>query len=363
MGTPRKQVILAAHFPGVNNTTVWSDPRRSSQIEFDSFVHLARTAERGKFDFFFLAEGLRLREQRGRIHDLDVVGPARHAGRARRAGRGDHAPRPGRHAQRHVPRALRAGPPAGHARPPVGGPGRLERGHLLRRLHRRELPAGRLPRLRPTATSGPASSSRTARQLWDSWAEDEVVADQASGPVRAPRARPGAFAHRGRARSTSPATSTCPAARRCTRSSCRPATATAGASSPLPRRTPSSAATPARGGRAFYADAKGRLARYGRRRDDLKILPGVDFVLGDTREEAAERAHAIRRQQVSPQTAHPAARAAVEPRPVGLRPRRPAARRRPRRVVDLDHPGPGPAATRPAGDGGASGGRWPRPRA
>ena len=53
---------------------MWSDPESGSQIEFDSFVHLARTAERGLFDFFFLAEGLRLREHRGRIHDLDVVG-------------------------------------------------------------------------------------------------------------------------------------------------------------------------------------------------------------------------------------------------------------------------------------------------
>src|ERR1700712_4272820 len=70
----RKPIHLAAHFPGVNNTTVWTDPDAGSQIEFDSFVHLARTAERGRFDFFFLAEGLRLREQRGLIHDLDVVG-------------------------------------------------------------------------------------------------------------------------------------------------------------------------------------------------------------------------------------------------------------------------------------------------
>jgi alkanesulfonate monooxygenase SsuD/methylene tetrahydromethanopterin reductase-like flavin-dependent oxidoreductase (luciferase family) len=37
-------------------------------------VHLLRTAERGLFDFLFLAEGLRLREHRGRIYDLDVVG-------------------------------------------------------------------------------------------------------------------------------------------------------------------------------------------------------------------------------------------------------------------------------------------------
>ena len=73
-GKHRKPIHLAAHFPGVNNTTVWTDPAAGSQIEFDSFVHLARTAERGLFDFFFLAEGLRLREHRGRIYDLDVVG-------------------------------------------------------------------------------------------------------------------------------------------------------------------------------------------------------------------------------------------------------------------------------------------------
>ena len=37
-------------------------------------MHFARTAERGLFDFLFLAEGLRLREHQGKIHDLDVVG-------------------------------------------------------------------------------------------------------------------------------------------------------------------------------------------------------------------------------------------------------------------------------------------------
>ncbi|MER5464624.1 hypothetical protein ABT010_28830 [Streptomyces sp. NPDC002668] len=63
MSTPLKQIHLAAHFPGVNNTTVWSDPEAGSHIEFSSFAHFARTAERAKFDFLFLAEGLRLREQ------------------------------------------------------------------------------------------------------------------------------------------------------------------------------------------------------------------------------------------------------------------------------------------------------------
>ena len=74
MTKPVKQIHLAAHFPGVNNTTVWSDPASGSHIDFSSFVHFAQTAERGKFDFMFLAEGLRLREQGGEIYDLDVVG-------------------------------------------------------------------------------------------------------------------------------------------------------------------------------------------------------------------------------------------------------------------------------------------------
>ncbi|WP_042445921.1 LLM class flavin-dependent oxidoreductase, partial [Streptacidiphilus jiangxiensis] len=56
-------------------------------------------------------------------------------------------------------------------------------------------------------------------------------------------------------------------------------------------------------GRAFYADVKNRLARYGRSRDELKILPGVTFVLGDTEADAHERARVIRHQQVSGQTA------------------------------------------------------------
>src|ERR1700710_709642 len=74
MSKPIKQIHLAAHFPGVNNTTVWSDPAAGSHIEFESFRRFAQTAERGKFDFMFLAEGLRLREQNGLIYDLDVVG-------------------------------------------------------------------------------------------------------------------------------------------------------------------------------------------------------------------------------------------------------------------------------------------------
>ena len=56
-------------------------------------------------------------------------------------------------------------------------------------------------------------------------------------------------------------------------------------------------------GQEFYADVKGRLARYGRTPDQLLILPAATFVLGDTDEEAQEIAHQVRMQQVSGQTA------------------------------------------------------------
>ncbi len=41
--------------------------------------------------------------------------------------------------------------------------------------------------------------------------------------------------------------------------------------------------------KAFYADVKGRMARYGRQPDDLKVMPGIRFVLGATEAEARER--------------------------------------------------------------------------
>ncbi|WP_038362061.1 LLM class flavin-dependent oxidoreductase [Bosea sp. UNC402CLCol] len=42
-------------------------------------------------------------------------------------------------------------------------------------------------------------------------------------------------------------------------------------------------------GQAFYADLKGRMARFGRDPDHLKILPGVLVVVGDSVEEAREK--------------------------------------------------------------------------
>ena len=48
--TPRTQIILAAYVGGVNEHTLWEHPDAGSQIEFDTFRHVAQTAERGRFD-------------------------------------------------------------------------------------------------------------------------------------------------------------------------------------------------------------------------------------------------------------------------------------------------------------------------
>ncbi|MFI6154519.1 LLM class flavin-dependent oxidoreductase [Kitasatospora sp. NPDC051170] len=70
---PRRQVLLAATFPH-SVWVVWDDPRSGSQIDFASFRHAVRTAERGRFDFFLIAETLRLREHAGKLDDLEVAG-------------------------------------------------------------------------------------------------------------------------------------------------------------------------------------------------------------------------------------------------------------------------------------------------
>ncbi|MCX5225292.1 NtaA/DmoA family FMN-dependent monooxygenase [Streptomyces sp. NPDC006553] len=289
MSTPpgRKQVHLAAHFPGVNSTTVWADPRSGSQIDFSSFEHLARTAERGLFDFFFLAEGLRLREHNGRIHDLDVVG---------------------RPESVTVLNALAA------VTDRLGLAGTVnatfnEPYELARRLASLDhLSAGRAAWNVVTSSDAftgenfrrggyldradrytrAAEFLATARELWDSWT---------------PEGRQRPFVHSGpqfgiEGEFTVPRSP-----------QGHPVVIQAGDSAEG-REFAASAAdviftrhSTLEAGREFYADVKGRLARYGREPGDLKIMPGVTYVLGDTDAEAQEQAGEIRRQQVSPQNA------------------------------------------------------------
>ncbi|MYV66522.1 NtaA/DmoA family FMN-dependent monooxygenase [Streptomyces sp. SID2131] len=284
---PRKRIHLAAHFPGVNSTTVWADPRSGSQIDFSSFEHLARTAERGLFDFFFLAEGLRLREHAGRIHDLDVVG---------------------RPESITVLNALAAVTDRLGLAATVNATFN-EPYELARRLASLDhLSAGRAAWNVVTSSDAftgenfrrggyldradrytrAAEFLATARELWDSWT---------------PEGTPEPFAHTG-PQFRIDGEFTVPRSPQG-----HPVVIQAG-DSPEGREFAASGAdvvftrhsTP-EAGREFYADVKGRLARHGRRPGDLKIMPGVTYVLGDTDADAREKADEIRRQQVSPQNA------------------------------------------------------------
>lgn len=278
---------LAAHFPGVNNTTVWADPRSRSQIDFSSFEQLARTAERGKFDFFFLAEGLRLREHNGRVHDLDVVG---------------------RPESLTVLNALAAVTDRLGLAATVNATFN-EPYELARRLATLDhLSAGRAAWNVVTSSDAftgenfrrggyldradrytrAAEFVATARELWDSWTPDG-------------ESRP--FAHEG-PQFTISGEFTVPRSPQG-----HPVVIQAG-DSDEGREFAASAADiiftrhgTLEAGRTFYADVKARLAAYGREPGSLKIMPGVTVVVGDSDAEAQEKAAGIRRQQVSPQNA------------------------------------------------------------
>jgi FMN-dependent oxidoreductase (nitrilotriacetate monooxygenase family) len=276
-----RQIHLAAHFPGVNNTTVWSDPAGGSHIDFSSFEHLARIAERAKFDFFFLAEGLRMREHAGRLHELDVAG--RPDSLAILASLAAVTERIGLMATitttYHEPYELarqlgtldhlsdgRAGWNLVTSSDPFTGANFRRGGYLPydKRYERGE------------------QFVESVQLLWDAWAANgsrfayDRSQVQIAGEFRLPPLPQG-----------------------------RPAMIQAG-DSDAGREF---AARHADGifsrhgkledGQRFYADVKGRLARYGRAPHELAILPGTTFILGDTDAEAQEIADEVRHAQVS----------------------------------------------------------------
>ncbi len=295
-----KQVILGAHFPGVNNHTVWSDPAAGSQIQFGSFAHLARTAEAGKFDFFFLAEGLRLREQRGRIHDLDVVGrPNTITVLAALAAVTDYLGLAGTiQATYNEPYEiarqfatldhLSGGRAAWNV---VTSPDAFT-GENFRR-------GGYLDRGDRYVRA--AEFVQAARELWESWPPGAVAADREKGEFLT--GAPARFEYSGLNFSisghfTAPRSPQVhPVILQAGDSDGGREFAAHSADAIFTRHSTYDA------GRAFYADVKSRLARYGRAPAELKVLPGASFVLGDTQAEAEEHARYVRRQQVSPQTA------------------------------------------------------------
>ncbi|MFG3365908.1 NtaA/DmoA family FMN-dependent monooxygenase [Streptomyces sp. NPDC048156] len=297
----RKQIHLAAHFPGVNNTTVWSDPKAGSHVEFSSFAHFAQTAERAKFDFLFLAEGLRLREQGGEIYDLDVVGRpdtftiltalAAVTERLGLTGTINSTFNEPYEVARQFASLDHLSD--GRAAWNVVTSWDAFTGENFRR-------GGFLPK--DERYSRAEEFLTTASELFDSWHGDEIVADQASGTFLRD-AQAGAFVHQGQHFDISGQFNVPRSPQG------RPVIFQAGDSDEGREFAASSADaifsrySTFKEGQAFYTDVKGRLARHGRAHDQLLILPAATFVLGESDAEAAELAHEVRRQQVSGATA------------------------------------------------------------
>ncbi|MCW2583340.1 MAG: F420-dependent methylene-tetrahydromethanopterin reductase [Klenkia sp.] len=296
-----KQIHLAAHFPGVNNTTVWSDPASGSHVEFESFREFAQIAERGKLDFLFLAEGLRLREQNDRIYDLDVVGrPDTFTVLAALAAVTERIGLTGTinstfNEPYEVARQFASLDHLSDGRAAwnvvtswdafTGE--NFRRGGFLAQ-------ADRYDRAK--------SFLQTALELFDSWRGDEVLADADSGTFLTDP-HPGAFSHRDRFFDISGQFDVPRSPQG------RPVVFQAGDSDEGRDFAAASADvifsrhSTLEAGQAFYADVKGRLPRFGRTHDELLIMPAATFVLGDTEAEARDLAHEVRMAQVSPATA------------------------------------------------------------
>jgi alkanesulfonate monooxygenase SsuD/methylene tetrahydromethanopterin reductase-like flavin-dependent oxidoreductase (luciferase family) len=277
-----KQIRLAAHFPGVNNTTVWSDPESGSHMDFASFAQLAQTAERAMFDFFFLAEGLSLREHAGHLHDLDVVGrPDAMTLLAALSAVTEHL-------------GLAATLTTTYHEP-------LEVAQQLATLD--HLSGGRAAWNLVTSTDAVSGANfRRGAYLpyddrYDRATELLALADQLwrDGPTPFRTDGTQVALHGDYALGTPPQGR--PVILQAGDSDAGREFAAAHADAIFTRHASLAE------GQAFFADVKRRLAAYGRTPDELLVLPGATFVLGDTDADAQERAAVVRRQQVSGPTA------------------------------------------------------------
>lgn len=297
----KRQVFLAAYYAGVNESVLWEDSEPGAQIDFDSLKHVVQTAERGRFDYFFLAEGLALRQRGDRFFEHDI------------AGRPDTLP---------ILAALSA------VTEHIGLVGTLnttfnEPYELARQLASLDhLSGGRAGWNVVTSFDAYTGANfrrggyldrdlryrraeefvHAVKELWDSWPEDAILADKDSGEFLATDAA-GEFA-----RSTDQfdisGRFTVPRSPQG-----RPVIVQAGISGDGRNFAAANAdvifspfhANPE--AQEFFRDVKQRVEGFGRHRDSLKILPGSEFMLGDTEAEAQELARETLDRIYTPTTA------------------------------------------------------------
>ncbi|MBE3016233.1 NtaA/DmoA family FMN-dependent monooxygenase [Microbispora sp. NEAU-D428] len=295
---PHAQVHLGVFYPGVGPQLIWTGPDAAPHTAIETFVHVAQLLERGLFDAFFLGEGLRVRENRGRVHDLDVAG--RPDAITQLSALAPVTERIGLVATQNTTYNFPA--------------------DLARRLASLDLLSGGRAGWNIVTTDNAWTGANfrhggwlpherryeratqfveAAKELWASWAPDAI----AESGEELSWARPGTIREverdtdlvRLRARATVPASP-----------QGRPVLFQAGDSDggrELAARHADvvfSANTDYDKAVAYAADLRARLARHGRSPDSLRILPGASVILGDTPEEARERAEWVHAEQLSP---------------------------------------------------------------
>ena len=283
-----RKLKLGAFLPGAGqHIAAWRHPDApaAGALDFEHYKRLAQTAERGLFDAFFLADGLAANfggntgtgvsekavgfEPVTLFAALSVV--TKHLGfiatasttyeepytLARKFASLDHLSK-GRAGWNLVTSA-------GDATARNFG------------LDRQRPPAERYERANEFVD--------TVTALWDSWEDDAFIRDKASGrffdpdKVHAPRHKGKHFSVEGALNVARPPQG-------------YPVIVQAGQSEPgreLAARTAEVVFTAQQNlqdAQAFYRDVKGRLARYGRHADEIKIMPGVSVYVAPTEEEA-----------------------------------------------------------------------------
>jgi alkanesulfonate monooxygenase SsuD/methylene tetrahydromethanopterin reductase-like flavin-dependent oxidoreductase (luciferase family) len=277
---PHAQLHLGVFLTGVGPQLIWSEPSAAPHTAIETFVEVAQLLERGLFDAFFLGEGLRVRENRGRVFDLDVAG--RPDAITQLSALAAVTSRIGLVATQNTTYNFPADLARRLASLDLVSDGRAGwnivttdnawTGENFRH-------GGWLPHERRYERAGQFVDA--AKALWASW-DPHAIVERDTDLVRL--------------RSTA----TVPASRQR-----RPVLFQAGDSDggrELAARHADvvfSANSLYPNAVAYALDLRARLTRYGRSPNSLRILPGASVVLGDTPAEAKERADRVRREQVT----------------------------------------------------------------
>ncbi|WP_410573281.1 LLM class flavin-dependent oxidoreductase [Amycolatopsis sp. cmx-4-61] len=272
---------LGVFYTGVGPQFLWDDPSNADHTAIETYVSVARTLERGLFDAFFLGEGLRVRENRGRVHALDV------------AGRPDAITQLSALAAATTRIGLVATQNTTYNFP----------ADLARRLSSLDFLSGGRAGWNIVTTDNAWTGANFRR---GGWLAHERRYERAEQFVEAALAlwSGGGLVDRHTDLVNLRAAPTVPPSPQG-----RPVLFQAG-DSPGGRELAAkyadvvfSANTAYDKALAYAEDLRARLARHGRPADAVRILPGATVVLGDTPAHAAERAEDIRRRQLTPQRA------------------------------------------------------------